>query len=129
MQLTVIREISDSDSTIGQLSINGQPFCYTLELPEGDGGPGFCIPAGNYQVIITYSPAFQRPMPLLLNVPGRSEIRVHYGNDAKDTEGCILVGTTESLDWIGNSREAFDNLYSQIESAINIGEQVLITVG
>ena len=54
---------------------------------------GCAIPEGRYPIVITYSPKFKKWLPLLLNVPKFSGIRIHAGNDAvKDSKGCILVG-------------------------------------
>ena len=54
-------------------------------------------------------------MPLLLNVPGFEGVRIHAGNTAKDTEGCILVGMTKSDDFIGGSKMAFETLMQRIK--------------
>lgn len=131
MHLTLQRTEHTADSTIGRLSIDGEPFCYTLEDVVRDGPKVFgqtAIPAGLYQVVITFSPHFQRDLPLLVNVPGFEGVRIHPGNTAADTEGCILVGMDKLADSIGHSRVAFDALFPKIQAAINAGEGVVIEV-
>jgi hypothetical protein len=32
-------------------------------------------------------------------------IRIHKGNSAKDTQGCILVGNNDKVDWVSNSAQ------------------------
>ena len=117
MELTLYRKWLDENSTVGVLDVDGVFQCYTLELPTP-----LCIPPGRFKVSIDYSPKFQRNMPILLAVPGRTEIRIHWGNDEKDTEGCILVGTSRSLDWIGNSRDAFADLFPKIQQAVSLDD-------
>ena len=51
----------------------------------------YIIPAGTYPIAVTWSPKFKRMMPLLLNVRGRSGIRVHRGTRPEHSRGCILV--------------------------------------
>jgi Family of unknown function (DUF5675) len=67
-------------------------------------------------------------MPEVLDVPNRSNIRIHWGNYPKDTEGCILVGLTYSTDFIGQSILAFTKLYTQIIQAVQNGESLSITI-
>jgi len=86
------------------------------------------IPAGSYNVLITHSERFGRDMPLLENVPGYEGVRIHWGNTAKDTEGCILVGTTKDTDFIGHSRDEFASLFDKLKTAIGKGEKVTITI-
>lgn len=98
MKLTLKRTYKAPDYTIGHLYIDGQYFCDTLEdtvrdLTREKKIPGqTAIPAGTYHVLVTYSPKFKRKLPILVNVPMFTGIRIHRGNTAKDTEGCILVG-------------------------------------
>ena len=90
MELTLTRTDFTNDSTIGELSVNGKFECFTLEdkvRPVKIKGMT-AIPAGAYEVVINFSERFQRPLPLLLNVPNFDGIRIHAGNTAKDTEGC-----------------------------------------
>ena len=61
------------------------PLASTLENTD------YVIPAGTYKVIITLSPRFQRPMPLLIGVEGRSGIRIHWGTKPAHSLGCVLI--------------------------------------
>lgn len=89
------------DYTVGKLYMNGEYLCDTLEPTRRDigrGRPGkkvagrTAIPEGRYPVAVTFSPRFKRWLPLLLHVPCFEGIRIHAGNTARDTAGCILPG-------------------------------------
>ena len=118
MKLRVVRDTFTEKSTTGELYIDGQPHMWTLELPDKNGLPGSCIPQGIYPVVAYLSPKFGRTMPLLQNVPGRSEIEMHWGNTAEDTNGCILLGRTRDTDYIGESRMAFDSFWERFMPAL-----------
>ena len=99
MTLELVRLQYLPDRTLGTLHFVGdnQWHCDTLELPatinrETNVPKLCCIPAGTYELKVTWSPAFKRWLPLLMAVPGRSGIRIHAGNIPYDTKGCILVG-------------------------------------
>ena len=64
-------------------------ICNTLENAD------YLIPALIYKVQVTHSPRFQRPLPILIQVPGRSGIRVHRGTRPEHSKGCILVSTPD----------------------------------
>lgn len=129
MKLELKRLHRTEKSTIGELYVNGKFECYTLEDVErkekvyGE----TAIDKGTYQVVVTYSNAFKQNMPLLLNVPKFQGIRIHSGNTDKHTLGCILVGQTRSVDFIGNSRLAYKSLFSKIKAAAK-KEKVYITI-
>ena len=57
------------------------------------------IPEGRYAVVITYSPKFNKWLPLLLGGQDFNRlwqgIRIHFGNTVADTQGCILLGRVE----------------------------------
>lgn len=117
-------------STIGELFIDGRFNCYTLELSaRKQDSVKNCIPAGKYEVQITYSTRFKKDMPLLMDVPGYEGIRIHPGNSSVSTEGCILVGMTKENDWIGESVVAFNEVYAIIENKIKQGKLYLEITG
>lgn len=140
MELTLLREPSTETATVGRLYLEGEPFCWTLEDPvRADPDPSTpqneaklpgrtAIPAGRYQVILTISPRFKRELPLLLEVPGFSGVRIHAGNRAEDTEGCILPGYSRGPDFVGRSREAEAALIYRITGARTRGDAVFLTV-
>lgn len=134
MKLKLNRVQFTDISTIGELWIDDDidRFCFTLEDPVRPPGikiPGkTAIPAGVYEIIINWSQRFKRPMPLLLNVPSFEGIRIHAGNTAADTEGCILVGFSRAPDYVGSSKAAFDALFAKIEKALADNDKVWIRI-
>ena len=94
MELKVIRKEFTDSSTIGEMWIDNTFFCYTLEDVKREVKiyGETCIPYGRYKVIVNMSNRFKVMMPLLLDVPQFEGIRIHKGNKAIDTHGCILVG-------------------------------------
>ncbi len=66
-------------------------------------------------------------MPHVDNVPGFEGIEIHPGNKPEDTEGCLLVGKMLLPDFIGNSREVFDQLFDRLQSAQLNGSDIFIT--
>lgn len=138
MNIALKRTEFGEEFTIGVLSIDGAFECYTLEdkVREVDGQPvgmwkvkgQTAIPRGRYQVIRDMSVRLKRILPLLVAVPGFAGIRIHPGNTAEDTEGCLLVGTQKDDHSVLNSRTAFAALDQKIKAAIALGEQVWITI-
>ena len=137
MNLVLKRVHYGEDFTIGRLFYNGSFVCYTLEdkVREIKGEPvsnwkvmgQTAIPVGVYPVIITMSTRFKTRLPLLMNVPGFSGVRIHTGNSSVDTEGCILVGSAwdGKSNWIGGSKIAFSQLFPLIDQN---KEEVIITI-
>jgi hypothetical protein len=137
MQIEINRRYMSEKATFGDLSIDGEFCCLTLEDLVRDLGPDgqgkvfgeTAIPAGTYEVVVNKSPKFGRDLPRLLNVPGFTGILIHKGNRSADTHGCILVGMTISgPDLLLRSTEAFNNLFARINSAHLLGQPIRITI-
>lgn len=131
MKIDVARTLCGDSCTIGDLFIDGLFNCYTLEdvVRPADAPKVFgqtAIPYGTYQVIISFSPHFNRDLPLLVGVPGFEGVRIHPGNTAADTEGCLLVGLGRSDGAVTKSVAAFDLVFPQIRDALQRGEEVTI---
>lgn len=142
MKIRLHRKWLKKGYSIGVLYVNGQRICETLE--DQDRGltesmsldeirrkkikGETAIPVGCYQIIWTYSPRFKKMLPLLNNVPGYDGIRIHSGNKAKDTEGCILLGRNTEPGTVTNSRYWTNKVNSLIEKAVKNKEEVTITI-
>ncbi len=87
-----IRREAIQPVTFGTMQVDGQDFGFTLELPWKDNAPRIsCIPAGLYDMAITWSNRFQKHMLEILKVPGRAGIRIHNANFAHELLGCIAI--------------------------------------
>lgn len=139
MRLVLERFLLTATTSIGRLSVDGVHECFTLEditrPPGAKKIPGkTAIPLGFYKVIINKSERFSKlagrevQMPLLLDVPGFSGIRIHTGNKPEDTEGCILVGMTHDALTVHNSKEAYGRLFAKLDDALKADEEVTIEI-
>lgn len=131
MRLRLVRKWWSPQSTIGELYIDELYECVTLEdydrnltaemsredIAKVKVFGQTAIPRGtSYRITLDWSPRFQRVLPHILEVPGFIGVRFHAGNDADDTDGCVLVGMTRSQDHIGTSRVALDNLMAKLRA-------------
>lgn len=138
MKFVIKRLVMSDEYTIGQIWINGVYICDTVEdtvreLPEKCNFTSkwqpcrheekvygkTAIPAGIYKSRVSYSPKFTPKLKTnlveIMNVPHFLGIRIHSGNTAKDSEGCVIVGTHVSLGRLKDSRIALDKLHKVIK--------------
>lgn len=115
------------------------PFCDTLEPTWRDYAHGAykikgksAIPEGRYAVVVTRSPKFDQWLPLLLGGPDFNRkwkgVRIHAGNTAADTEGCILVGKNLEVGKVLDSRIWLKRLMKKIYEAQARDEPVWLMV-
>lgn len=144
MVISIDRKWKKDGYTISRVFVNGTFFgCNALEdtdrnLSKSDTLSEIkhkkvygctAIPAGEYECVYTYSNRFKKYLPLLIGVPGFDGVRIHSGNSAKDTEGCILIGKNDKVGWISNSREWTNRLITKMREAWNRNEKVRIKLG
>lgn len=131
MKLKLTRIFKAETYTIGRLYIDGEFFCDVLEdrvrdLSKEDKVWGqTAIPYDTYKIIINYSNRFKRDLPLLLNVPQFEGIRIHPGNTAVDTHGCLLVGINTEKGKVTQSRITFDRLFAKIKNEKDLEIEVI----
>jgi len=118
INLLLIRNTFSKKSTVGELFLNGERICDTLENPWQDNQRNIsCIPEGVYPVRLRLpreSGTRDYIHLLVKDVKDRDYILIHIGNTAKDTSGCILVGLGTEQDVVHNSVLAMDLLIKEI---------------
>ena len=124
MEIIVNRIFKASTYTIGELSVDGNYICDTLEdrvRPTGEKVYGeTAIPYGTYTVTLSYSNRFKRILPEILNVPHFLGIRIHKGNTEQDSAGCIIVGENKVKGKVINSTPYEIKLVKLLENQKNV---------
>jgi len=149
MKLEVLRFSSQVDSTSGLLfevtDVKRHFLCYTLEderralKVKGETR----VPAGTYKIELRteggfhgrYSkkyPGLHIGMLHVQDVPNFEYILIHIGNTDLDSEGCLLVGDSQTQNitkngFIGSSTDAYKRVYPQIADVLVNGGEVCIT--
>lgn len=118
MVINLRRFLSDDRFTLGAIVF--QKFsCFSLELPWKENRVNTsCIPIGRYKCSMVQSTKFGNVL-LVHDVPGRSGILFHPGNDPADTQGCVLVGSRLDLQAslpLLNSKQTFNRFLNKISS-------------
>ena len=134
-RLYIVKEVNEEYRTYQR----EEYFCDTLEPTWRDYAHGeykmkgkSAIPEGRYAVVITWSPKLKQWLPILLGGPEFNSkwqgIRIHAGNTAEDTEGCILVGKNREVGKVLDSRIWVHRLKQKIVEAKDRGEPVWLTI-
>ena len=143
MELLLKRKFKGEKYTIGDLYIDGEFFCHTIEdkvrnLPEKcPNTPKWlmckckekvmhetAIPAGIYKITLGESPKFKRILPIVHNVPHFLGILIHTGNTEEHSSGCIIVGKNTVKGKVLYSKVTMAALMKRLESA----DKITITI-
>jgi hypothetical protein len=136
MELKLVRSVFTDTATMGRLFINDVFFAFSLEDKERDLKGNCskkvqnktCIDFGRFEVALTFSNHFKKLLPLLMKVPCFEGIRIHGGNTAEDSEGCILIGAESNMkDHIGNCAVKLAELVEILKKA-GATEKIFINI-
>jgi hypothetical protein len=122
--LTQRREPSINGATLSKLYIGSEFICDIIE-DEVREIPGqsvaqwkkfgvTAIPSGRYRIGLQNSSRFGPDTLTVFDVPGFEGVRIHAGNTAANTEGCLLPGVRNSNCTVGNSRDALAKLRARL---------------
>lgn len=152
MKIILERIEEDAKATLGRFAIDGADAGFMLE-PAGPGGATgrLRIPAGLYALelkplgtskfdmranaLMSTAGGRHLGMIRLVDVPGRSEVLIHWGNYWSDTEACLLPGAGRMTGWDGSlavsaSRDTYQRVYPAIAAAaaaaLNIDPEIEI---
>lgn len=144
MKLLLKRKFKGETYTVGDLFIDGEFFCNTLEdkvriLPllcpdTPQGIPCRCkekeyaetaIPYGTYKITMQHSPKFKRVLPYLHDVPHFLGILVHNGSNIDHSAGCVLVGRNTIKGGLTESRATSDRLNEILSKATDITIEIV----
>lgn len=134
MELKLKRTHLNTTYTLGELFIDGKFFCFTVEDKDRDINKDgdlddsgetkvygeTAIPKGEYKTVLSMSNRFKKLMPEVKNVKGFEGIRIHAGNTAIDSHGCIIVGAVRTPNGVGLSRQCFTKLMEKLTGVENI---------
>jgi hypothetical protein len=142
MKVVVIRETNQlregaETFIMSQVYINGLKFCECVEDMDRQlefYGASYkvkkqtAIPRGTYALGLSFSHRFQKVLPILSNVPFFEGVRIHGGNRAEDSEGCLIFGKLRTVDGVSGCANVMTVLMARIEAAEEAGEICLIEI-
>lgn len=153
LELLLDRKYKNETYTIGNLYVDGEWFCNTLEdkdrglsqtmpleeverlkvyaetaIPTGRYVVNMNIVSPKYNRVKWYKDNFGGRMPRLENVKGFSGILIHSGTSAADSAGCIIVGLNKKKGNVLESRVTFQKLWKILEQARKAGKTIYLTV-
>ena len=148
----ITRDYKKQAYTIGNFKIDGRWFCSSLEDTDRSLESSMkdadiravkiyaktAIPRGCYKIGFTYSAKFAgrswaKPyggrVISIEGVRGFEGVRIHPGNTAEDTSGCVLVGLNKIKGRLVDSTKTYLDLVDHyLLPAIAKGEDIYLTI-
>lgn len=120
MRVELLREKpTESGAVRGRVLVDGVFFGYSLE------NAAYMFPNGNYDLYGKKSPKFNANK-VYIDVPGRSNIMFHGGNNISQTTGCVLVAAERAGETIKGDQSGY--LFDVVDAAGANGEPVGLIV-
>lgn len=153
MELKIERKYKKDTYVIGNMYVNGEWFCNTLEdqdrglrqdmsieqikqikvygetaIPTGRYIIRMDIVSQKYNGVKWYRDNFQGRMPRFESVKGYTGVLIHPGNSVLDTNGCVLLGLNKQKGKVLDSRTTFSKFWKKLEEARKRGETIYLTI-
>ncbi len=143
-KIDILSYSDNGESTLDLLFVNGHWFCYALEDEARDikvAGetriPRAMYPLGIRKEVTPLTQKYRDKFDWfefhieIVGVPNFDYVYMHIGNDADDTEACVLVGddannNNHGVGYIKNSAKAFERFYKLVYPKLKAGETFLI---
>jgi len=143
-KIDILSYNDNGESTLDLLFWNGRWFCYALEDEARDvkvAGetriPRAMYTLGIREEVTPLTKKYRNRFEWfefhieILDVPNYDYVYMHIGNDADDTEACVLVGDDANNNNVGegyikNSTKAFERFYKMVYPKLKAGEMILI---
>lgn len=135
IDILIDRHTQSPQSTLGTLSIPKFDFnAYTLERAGPDEtarGLKKRVPIGTYQVK-WHDTTLNQQFPYSFNlynaaVPADRYILIHIGNEPEDSDGCILLGSAQSANFVSTSAKTIYAFYDLFKGVDITKVRVIIT--
>lgn len=129
MELVQFRIESDKNQTLSRVDVvEGRKSIFqffVLELPWKDNQRNIsCIPAGDYWLVKRKAnengSRFNYPHFEVMNVPGRSGIKMHVANYVTQLKGCLAPGEFAKYDLNGDGQVDVSNSTVTLEKLVDL---------
>lgn len=137
----VVREpttkaVKGENFTLGKVYLDNVYFCEScededrfLETKQQEKVYGrTAIPRGKYRLVTSFSHRFNKVLPEVLAVSGFSGIRIHGGNRAEDSLGCILVGRVRTTTGVAQCADTVRRIIETIDDAAELGIETWLEI-
>jgi len=144
MRIKLQRKFKSDKYTLGELFLNGEFFCNTIEDRVRE-LPIICpdtpkwkqcrckekvyaetaIPAGTYKVTLGESPRFKCVLPIIHDVPHFLGVLIHTGNTEEDSAGCIIVGMNTQKGKVLQSKVIMTKLMERLKNEKDITIEIV----